>query len=76
MKSNEKFQSLFYSFLLRNVYNSKFLWCIVFLLHERHVWTFYMNYIGLCCCLVHVLKECLNMFQNMRPGRTRSTKGS
>ena len=44
MKSNEKFQSLFDSFLLRNVYNSKFLWCIVFLLHERHVWTFYMNF--------------------------------
>ena len=32
------------------------------------------HYIGLCCCLVHVLKECLNMFQNMQPGRTKSSK--
>ena len=35
-----------------------------------------MFYKHLLFFLVHVLKECLNMFQNMLPGQTRSTKGS
>ena len=43
MESNEFV--IKYSFLLRNVYNSKFLLCYIVLeLHERHVLTFYMNF--------------------------------
>ena len=89
----------FIFFLLHNVYNSKFLLCYIVLeLHERHVLTFYMNFvmyaqkqqlqcnppppppnpphIALCSCLVHVLKNCFTMFQNMRHGRTKYTGGS
>ena len=33
-------------------------------------------HIALCSCLVHVLKNCFTMFQNMRPGRTKYTGGS
>ena len=97
--SNGSNEFVYIPFLLRYVYNSKFLLllhsllglaratCVDFVYEFSNVCTKATTsvppppptnppHIALCSCVVHVLKNCFTMFQNMRHGRTKYTGGS